>query len=346
MPKLPTLKWRTPPAGYRERLARWFDIWKYELELRRENPEYAKPPPALPPESRTKHMGFGQRHPFDADLLATGQIRLLGPGVLPQSRRPVYVAVLSEWEDGMFLIAPFGPFMEPATTSEWLTGRDAFPLRVLCLWNAHTVPRSSLAESWEVDDLSPQELADARSVFDHVFTGDPLSDRLLDRVGCPVVHPNDPRIAYQQEEARQMAPLAVAAREYVCQITQPTEEPTTLAAVLEDLTAVFRSRARKWAAASGEKNKHKKVWDSGQEIAPFRCVVYRESNGDLRLSFSSTDHTHENQTFEVVVKEQTRPTVTFLRDSETGELFGEVLIPHAKLPPDGLSRLTFRLKKP
>jgi len=120
----------------------------------------------------------------------------------------------------------------------------------------------------------------------------------------------------------------------------------TMEHLAEAFRQQFRPEAMRALAADSDKKKEVKVlWDSKQDLAPLRCIVYRERNGDLRLDFSSTDDTHENQTFEVVVKEQTRPTVTFRRDPQTRELFGEVRIPRDELPEADLSKLTFRLKK-
>jgi hypothetical protein len=124
----------------------------------------------------------------------------------------------------------------------------------------------------------------------------------------------------------------------------------SLIETMEHLAEAFRRQFRPEAmlakAANSDKKKEVKLlWDSKQDLAPLRCIVYQERNGDLRLDFSSKDNTHENQTFEVVVKEQTRPTVTFRRDPQTGELYGEVRIPRDELPEADLSKLTFRLKK-
>src|SRR5439155_13989361 len=104
-------------------------------------------------------------------------------------------------EEKSYLVAPFGDYQEPATTTEWLTGRDG-PLRVLCLWNTRDYPARWLELGWVVDELNERELADAWEVFRHATTGVPLSDHLREQVGAPIVHPRDPRLAYQAEEAR------------------------------------------------------------------------------------------------------------------------------------------------
>jgi hypothetical protein len=225
-------------------------------------------------------------------------------------------------------------------------------LKVLCLWNTRTLSAEILKRSWLVGNLTAAEREDAWTVFRHATTGVDLDDRLLAQVGCSVVHPRDPRIEYQREEAGMMAPLAVVAWEHVRRpIRQPTEEPATLAQwlaeVIEGLKQVFSppSLAPQFATSgdkgSGGTESLKEIWRSDKP--PRRCILYLNKDGDLLLLFSSTDERDENQTFEVCVKEHTRPTVTFRRDPE-GELSAAVWIRQGELPKDP-SQLSFELKK-
>jgi len=278
----------------------------------------------------------------------------MDPLLFAEFQRPIYVALIAEWGQSAFLIAPFGPFLEPATKTECLTGRPEHAFRVLCLWNVRTVSAEVLQRSWHVDDLTAHELQDAWQVFQHATTGAELEDRLLARVGCPVVHQRDPRLVYQQEEASLLASLALPV---MAEATVPAvqSQPLSVALaqalenLLERLTGLIRpvfgeQAMAALAAASGEEGELKEVWDSKHELDPLRCIVYRETDGDLLLHFSSTDDAHENHTFEVVVKEQTRPTVTFRRNPQ-GKLFGEARISRDELPGADLSKLTFRLKE-
>src|ERR1019366_6525983 len=144
MPKLPTLKWKPAPPGRAERLARWFAEWNLVQNLRREDPQFAEPfrpnrgqPGTLCPDPEPPVA------PFDPEL-AKGQIRLMAPLLFAEFRRPIYVAMIAEWGPNSFLTAPFGSFLEPATKAEWLTGRPEHALRVLCLWNARTMPAEVL----------------------------------------------------------------------------------------------------------------------------------------------------------------------------------------------------------
>jgi len=245
MPKLPTLRWLPAPRDYAERLARWRELWLVEQQMRADDPDYARPLPFAPHESTSDvaisssrwrpspDFGGGEAeselrdHRFQTVHRGTqiagstwrqladpglpdiepevGQIRLLAGWLVPGARRPVYVAVLFAWEGNVLLIAPYGPFPEPATATELLTGRPAGPLRVLSLWNARTIEPALLSEASRfVDRLAPQELQEARIVARHALASEDMTEQLWDRVGCPIVHPDDPRIIYQDEETRMM----------------------------------------------------------------------------------------------------------------------------------------------
>jgi hypothetical protein len=247
MPKLPHLPQRPPPPSEAERLSRWFREWDVEQQLRKENPEYAEPmrPPPVAERPQTRKLAdLRLVTSFDSDV-RVGQIRILHGGMFAEMRRPMHIAILSEWppsdgdsdneetqnvkrttenprnivpiatrrvgsieatpttiEGKSYLVAPFGAYQEPATTTEWLTGRDVGPLQVLCLWNTRDYPARWLGLGWVVGEMTPQELADAWDVFRHALTGIPLSDRLRAQVGAPIIHPRDPRLAYQAEETR------------------------------------------------------------------------------------------------------------------------------------------------
>ncbi|HWZ94590.1 MAG TPA: hypothetical protein VNW30_05290 [Opitutaceae bacterium] len=207
MPKLPTLQWLPAPRGYAERLARWRDLWLIEQQIRTSEPEYAEPLPFAPRESQCEDPLWGRlASPIIADAEPeVGQIRLLAGWVVPKARRPVLVAVLYAWEGDVMVISPFGPFPEPATTSELLTGRSDAMLQVLSLWNTRTISSVNLKKSSRfVGHLSPQELTESRTVFRHSLAGDNMPELIWERVGSPIVNADDPRIVYQDEETQVM----------------------------------------------------------------------------------------------------------------------------------------------
>src|SRR6266496_1853665 len=206
MKKLPVLRWKSASDAQRKSLARWLREREFQLAARSKR----EPRPVARTGPREPSPFDNMVAPFDSEAICPGEIRLLSSWLLPGADRPVYVAVLSDWDDGLKLIAPFGPLGEPATAGELRTEREAPALAVLCLWTAHTAQEELLLRSWLVDSMSGKELADAWSIFQHTATGRPPHGSLAKRVGLPILDENDPRIAYQREEAAMLVPLVHA----------------------------------------------------------------------------------------------------------------------------------------
>ena len=202
--KLPVIRWKAAEISQTERLQRWIKEREMVLLLEQESGTQE-------PGTRSEPGSPGSLSDliadFDTDSPQPGEIRLLSSALLPGANRPVYVLVLADWESDLKLIAPFGPMTEPATPGELLTQRDETAIAVLCLWNTHSVPASHLAKSWIVDRISESELADAWMVFRHTATGAPVGAALETRIGMPILDENDPRIAYQADEAALLSPL-------------------------------------------------------------------------------------------------------------------------------------------
>jgi len=169
-----------------------------------------------------------------------GQIRLLGPGLTPGSDRPVYVLILREWEDDWRLVTPFGPFATPATPGECLTSRSEPGLRVLSVWNTHSLPPDLYRKSWWIDELRAEDVDLAWSVFRHVMAGRELPAAALNRTGPPVTQSSDPRLRYQEREAQLMSGLASLARAAAQREAQ--------AAAIESFATRYRPEARAHAA--------------------------------------------------------------------------------------------------
>ncbi len=143
---------------------------------------------------------------FDKEI-ARGQIRLFTPEVAPKMDL-IYFAVLKEWDNNEWLIAPFNPFSAPALPGELLLeARQELHLKVLCLWNAHTMSRELVQKSWIEQTLSDEELMAAWSVFKHVAIGAKLPEPLEVRVGPHVLRADDPRIEYQREQTARLYKL-------------------------------------------------------------------------------------------------------------------------------------------
>ncbi len=186
---------------WEQRLSNWIQEWNLRNEMLKDGP----------PTDSTKNPGENLNAAslvnFSDEPIQAGDIRILRSRLIGETDLPVYVAVISEWEDGDWLIAPYGEFSEPATTGELLTGREDFGLRVLCLWNAHTISSEDLMFSFFEDSMTDEERKDSWEVFRGVSTGDDLPEHLSKRIGPPIVHPKDPRIAYQEECKEMMTPL-------------------------------------------------------------------------------------------------------------------------------------------
>lgn len=190
------------PESQKGFFVRWLLEWEIARKLTRGSEE------KLGSQSIVHHGSRANRVHDDDGEVRRGDVRLLAARFVPRADRPVYVAVISDWDDGRWLIAPFGGFSVPATRGELATGCADMPLKTLCLWNARDISAEVLSQSWLVDRMGEEELASAWAVFRHVAVGDALPDALRDRVGPPIFHANDPRGIYQREEAGRLADLA------------------------------------------------------------------------------------------------------------------------------------------
>lgn len=123
-----------------------------------------------------------------------GDIWLLHPAGVPVVR-PVYLAVLERRPDQRLCVAPFSRFSVPAFEGEWNTGRDAPALRVLGHGFARAVPLRCLAGAWRAGRLSVSAL---KTVLELRAGTAPIRARRA--CGPPLVHPEDPRRTYVDEE--------------------------------------------------------------------------------------------------------------------------------------------------
>ena len=182
---------RAGPADARvRRLAEWLREWAIDRALRDAAPPAAASGPAAP-------LAY-------AGAPAVGDIRLLHPAVTPSAGRPVHVALLDRAPSGAWLAVPFGRFAHPASQGEWLTGRRSAALRVLCPWNARWMPPAAVLRSWRAGRTTERERAGTLRVLEYWRDGTPPGEGILARTGLPIVHPDDPRRVYEDEEARVM----------------------------------------------------------------------------------------------------------------------------------------------
>lgn len=196
MNRLPHGKMVRVPMAQRRRLQRWLHEWHIERALRDEDEIGLQAPTSpVPPAGRLgPSTAISEKHP------RPGQIRLLFPETPALRCRPRYVVILHALKSSNFLIAPFGVFSEPAVPGEWKTSRAQAHLATLCLWNTRKVPASLISRSWSVDNLTPKELAAARTIHHASTTRRAIPARFRDAVGPPLRHPLDPRHEYLDEE--------------------------------------------------------------------------------------------------------------------------------------------------
>lgn len=196
------MKFRETPAKWREFAAAWLKEWNIKEALEEDAAKGDDPFAGMPPIPSLPAPRPTSQEPEPK----AGQIRLLHPD-LCDVECLVYVALVDDWEGGMLLTAPFSHFSVPAVEGELLTGRKANSLRVLELWSAVSASKFVLSHSWLVDEMSRQEMLDAKAVFKGVMTGAPLSKELEDRTAAPIYNPLDPRLHYQDEETAKVIAL-------------------------------------------------------------------------------------------------------------------------------------------
>ena len=147
------------------------------------------------------------RGDYDGNI-SVGDVRILSkqftlePDIIP------YVAVLEEWEKGMWLIVPFSHYATPATPGEMSTGIDMRGLRVLQVWNGRTVQDDVLKKSFLFDRLSDKVREDALALFRHEMGGVDLLTSFSALRGVPIVNEADPRREYIAESIDRLQPLA------------------------------------------------------------------------------------------------------------------------------------------
>jgi len=199
--------------GRCEDLAHWLREWQADVILREERPSAeANTVENVPfPAKGAEAEQYALSPPSNLEV---GQVRLLHPRHLPRSTGPIYAALIPGSERAeAFMAAPFSRFSVPALEGELRTDRETPCLRVLSVGFARPLSLAPLADSWLVDTLQPAELQDAVAVFRHVFHRVALPGRLASRIGPPVVHPDDPRHAYCEEQAGLMDRLWLQGRE-------------------------------------------------------------------------------------------------------------------------------------
>jgi len=175
----------------------WLQEWNIEQELERDDTAC----------EGVAEGGTLHGRPREGAVVEVKQIRLLYPDCRASWRRPVYLALIENRQEGGFLAAPFSRFSYPALPGELATGMDDAPLRVVSLWCAREFKASRLALGWQVDSLSEAQLVAARAVYRWIGGGADVPAATKARIGPPLTHPLDPRWDYREEELEFMESL-------------------------------------------------------------------------------------------------------------------------------------------
>jgi hypothetical protein len=294
MKSLSKIQWSAIPKAKKAQLEQWLDLRRADLHLRS---TFEQESDTSSSSQRSDEQQHGTLHirevaPFDG-VVAIGQIRLLAPELSPDLMRPLYFAVLKEWDSDTYLIAPFSPYALPATTGELLLHDVSVHFKVLCLWNARTVAKTLVAKSWLVGDLTDDQLKEAWAVFRHAIAGHSLSDAVCDRVGLPIYTSADPRMAYEGEEAAHLEKLISLSEAALESAQNDADLPDQARTHLMDISEVAEPLA--WAAAAGgesakcefgaEDNSYSVCFYAGGSVATNSILVaVYDANGNQSLS--------------------------------------------------------------
>ena len=210
--KLPRIAKEEPPDWMRERLLRWLRDWQLDQALHsgpngspRQTLEDDLPPPGETAADAVVEPDATTPDP------SPGQVRLLSPEIPAGREAPLYFLVVgrSEAEPESYIIAPFSRFSEPATDEELLVKGLAPGLGAVQIWNTAVLPGRIVSRSWLSGEVSREELRNALAVYRHAIAGEELPMSVQTQVGPPLLHPDDPRHEYVEQEAERTDALQV-----------------------------------------------------------------------------------------------------------------------------------------
>lgn len=128
-----------------------------------------------------------------------GQLRMLA-----DTDVPTYIAVLKEWCNGMWLIAPFSHYRYPGAEKDLrATSVRGIHCNVIQCWMVQTLCSETLARSWVEEDieLSKEDIDAALLVWNSTFADVEIPDEILRRTGSdePVLNRDHWLLKYQEE---------------------------------------------------------------------------------------------------------------------------------------------------
>ena len=142
--------------------------------------------------------------------VAPGQIRILSKRFTEDPLIVPYVVVLEEWEDEMWLVAPFSQYATPATPGEMSSGINLLGQKVIQAWNARTVQESLIEMSFLYGELDESVVREAAELFRNQLASTKLPEGFSALRGPAVVMDADPRRDYIAETIARLRPLSTA----------------------------------------------------------------------------------------------------------------------------------------
>lgn len=311
------------PEPERSRLLAWLNYWEIARRLESANiPEDRIESPV--PASET----FRPPAPFDGSpsTLKQGEIRLLSSTYLPAETRPLYFAILGNWHGEELIMAPFSSFPVPAVQGEFrVEGLHGQALKVLCVWNARSISRRIMADSWLVETLPDRELDCALDILDWRTTGKELPSEWLDRIGPPIRQENDPRLEYQTRESQLLDYLSEFSA-----FLEELEEPAELPAA-RSLEPVSRFRASQPEAFRREIEENASLALAASDQAEYRMVFCSGTLADAVRRFLTGRLPH------LEPPGDSRQHAVCLAEPEAGEGGGDSLFAQWRIEGDASS---------
>lgn len=124
--------------------------------------------------------------PFDM-MVEKGQVRLMAA-----PEEILHVLVVGPWgDDDHWLIAPFSKLSLPVNCAD-LYLRDSYARGVL-RGEFRTWSSKTLTQSWVVETLDADSLADVHALLRYALEGTPLPPKVLVRTALPICRESDPR---------------------------------------------------------------------------------------------------------------------------------------------------------
>jgi len=149
--------------------------------------------------------------PYD-ETVCPGQVRILSKRFVADPQKVPYVAVIEQWEDNVWLVAPFSRYAYPATPGEMTTRIGNCGLHVLQVWNARTVRTRLLEKSFLFGELDEHVRQNAADLFRHEMSGKALPASFDALTGPAMTFEADPRQDYLEESVAQLRPLSTAVK--------------------------------------------------------------------------------------------------------------------------------------